>query len=138
MKFTFMFLLIGFWACGGRPDPNLQLANPEAFAFDLGESWEVNASVSALGFAQEENDDQYSIKLSYFVDMVTPAADTLREIYDDFLDADDEEEFMDVILEAQLEIDSSFGEGTYKLIFNVKDEYSQQTRSVSVDFNLGK
>ena len=138
MKHILLLLLLGLLACDGRPDPNLQLSNPEAFAFDLGDSWEVNASVNTMGFAQNEENDQYTIKLYYFVDLVTPSDDTLNQIFDDSLHASETEEFMDVILEAQLEIDAALGEGIYKLIFNVKDEYSQQRRSVGVDFNLSK
>jgi hypothetical protein len=98
----------------------------------------VNASVNTMGFAQNEENDQFEIKLYYSVDLVTPSGDTLNHIFDDSLYAAETEEFMDLILEAQLEIDSALGEGIYKLIFNVQDEYSQQSKSVGVDFNLSK
>ena len=138
MRKLFIFTLFGLWACSGRPEPNLILSNPEAFAFDLGDSWEVNASVNAAGFAQIEKNDEYFIKLSYSVDLISPTSDTLFSIYNESLDEKDVEEFIDIILEAQIEIDSTFGPGSYGLIFNVKDDYSEQTKSIDVDFKLSK
>jgi hypothetical protein len=128
-------LLFVFSTCSG-PEPNLQLSNPEAFSFDLGDSWEVIASVSAKGFAQEEKEDSFSIHLSYSVDLVTAEADSLISIYSDNVDSNDSEEFIDLPLEAQIEIDSSFAEGSYKLVFNVKDEISNQIKSIEVKFDL--
>jgi hypothetical protein len=131
-------LLLSFWACSSRPEPNLQLSNPDAFAFDLGDSWEVNASVKATGFAQVEKDDDYLAKLSFSVDLITPNSDSLSAVFNEIVDEKDIEEFSDFILEAQIEVDNAFGLGDYKLVFNVKDEYSDQTKSISVDFNLSK
>jgi hypothetical protein len=138
MKYLFIVLIIGMWACSGRPEPNLFLFNPEAFAFDLGDSWEVNSSVNVKGFAQIEKNDEYLINLSYTVDLVTPNQDSLFSIYNESLEEKDTEEFMDVILEAQIDIDSTFGAGNYQLIYNVTDEYSKQIKSIEVDFNLSK
>lgn len=129
-------LVFFFLSCSG-PEPNLQLSNPEAFAFDLGDSWEVNASIKAMGFQVEEEDGNYFSKLSYSVDLITQY-DSLVAIYNDRIDKNGTEEILDVMLEAQIEIDSTFEEGDYKLIFNVSDELSKQTKSLSVDFNLSK
>jgi hypothetical protein len=130
-------LLVCFIACS-ETEPNLELSNPEAFAFDLGDSWEVNASIKAMGFKQLEVDDAYSANLSYFVDIVTPDEDSLKNIFSNEASAKENEEIMDLILEAQIEIDSTFGEGNYKLIFNVTDDLSTQSKSISVAFNLTK
>ena len=124
IKYIPYLSVIIFFACSCRPEPNLMLSSPEAFAFDLGDSWEVNASVTAKDFAQVEKEDQYFVKLSYSVDLVSPESDSLKSIYNESIDQQDSEEFLDIILEAQIEIDSTFGEGKYKLVFNVIDEYS--------------
>ncbi len=131
-------LFFGIWACSGKPEPNLELFNPDAFAFDIGDSWEVNASVYAKGFAQNEKNDKFEIKLSYSVDLVTAELDTMISIYSDNVNENSSEEFIDLPLEAQIEFDSSFTEGNYKLIFNVKDELSNQTKSIEVNFDLTK
>ena len=135
LVFVFFF---GLWACSSKPVPNLELSNPEAFAFDLEDSWEVNGSVNATGFQQNEVNDNFKIKLSYSVDIITADSDTLFSIYDDIIDEGFDEELMDFILEAQIEIDFSFGEGDYKLVFHVKDEFSNQTKSIEVGINLTK
>ncbi len=134
---TFLILII-IWACSGKPEPNLQLFNAEAFAYDIGDSWEVNATVNAKGFLQKEVEDTYHLKLSYSVDLVTPALDSLTSIYSDIIEEISDEELIDIPLEAQIEIDSNFSEGKYSLVFNVKDEFSNQFKSVAVEFNLTK
>lgn len=121
-----------------EPEANLQLSNPEAFAFDLGDSWEVNASVKSKGFKQLEQDDKFEAKINYLVDIITPQSDTIVNIYSDKINLKETEEILDIILEAQIEIDSSFGQGDYKLIFNVTDELSTQADTISVAFNLMK
>lgn len=134
--FISFFAIVSFFSCSG-PEPNLELTNPEAFSFDLGDSWEINSSVKAKGFAQKEMDDSYSINLFYSVDFLSES-DTLLAIYNDSIKETANEEFLDYILEAQIEIDSTFGEGDYTLIYNVKDELSKQKKTISVDFNLSK
>ena len=64
--------------------------------------------------------------------------DTLFSVYTDKVEESFNEELIDFILEAQIEIDYSFGKGEYEVIFNVKDEFSNQTKSISVKFNLAK
>ena len=132
-----VIIIVNIFKLSITPEPNLQLSNPEAFSFDLGDSWEINSSVKAKGFAQNEMDDNYSINLSYSVDFLSKS-DTLLAIYNDSIKETANEEFLDCILEAQIEIDSTFGEGDYTLIYNVKDELSKQERTISVDFNLSK
>lgn len=133
-----VFIVVGLVACSSKPEPNLELSNPEAFSFDLGDGWEINASVSAKGFAQKEEDDNFNVNLSYSVDLVTTNSDTMVAVFNETVNETDTEEFMDFILEAQIEIESTFGSGNYKLIFNVKDELSGQRKNLAVDFNLHK
>lgn len=135
---TIIILATIIWACSSKPEPNLELSNPEAFSFDLGDGWEVNASVSAKGFGQKEEGDNFSVSLSYSVDLITANSDTMVAVYNETVDETDTEEFMDFILEAQIEIESTFSSGDYKLIFNVKDNLSGQEKSLAVDFNLVK
>ncbi len=132
------FLLFSILSCKNKPEPKLELFNPQAFAFDIGDSWEVNASVNAKGFLQNTNNNQFNIKLSYLVDMITPTQDTLKKIFTNTLANNQKNEFIDVPLEAQIELDSTFETGTYKLLFNITDEYSKQKKSIEVEFNLIK
>ena len=130
-------LFLSLFACSD-PEPNLQLFNAEAFAYDIGDSWEVNATVNAKGFLQKELEDTYQLKLSYSVDLVTPESDSLISIYSDSIEEMSDEELIDIPLEAQIEIDSTFSSGNYKLIFNVTDELSGQQKNLVADINLAK
>lgn len=133
-----LILLFSLSACKNKPEPKLELFNPQAFAFDIGDSWEVNATVNAKGFLQNEKNNEFNIKLSYFVDMITPEQDTLKKIFVDTLSSIQKNEFIDIPLEAQIELDSTFEAGKYKLLFNVTDEYSKQKKYIDVVFNLTK
>jgi hypothetical protein len=134
----FPLILLFFGACSKEPEPKLQLSGQDAFAFDIGEGWEVNASVTAKGFKVKEIEEKFLAKLSYSVDLFTPESDTLIAIYSDIIEKSSDEEISDMILEAQLEIDSSFVPGIYKLVYNVKDDYSNQIKSIAIDFELSK
>ena len=125
-------------SCSSQPDPNLELFSQEAFAFNIGDYWEVNASINAKGFMQKEEEDIYIVKLSYSIDLITPASDTITSVFEDWIEEESPELFMDTELEAQIEIDSSFNEGKYQLRFNVHDELYDQSKSAIVDFNLSK
>lgn len=85
----------------------------------------------------EEKEELFSAKLSYSVDLISNK-DSLLSIFNDHIDENRGEEILDLILDAQIEIDSTFAEGDYKLKFHVTDELSKQTKSMSIDFNLTK
>lgn len=135
---SFLILIIGLFACNTTPEPNLQLSNPEAFAFDLGESWEINSSVKSKGFLVKEYEDEYTIKLYYFIDLISHQNDTLNNIYSDSLIFSDSEEIEDVILESQIEIDTSYGVGDFNLLYHVKDMFTDNSDTISVAFILSK
>ena len=140
MKYLGYFILLLFFlsSCGDSPKPQLIFSDHEAFGFDLGESWEVNSSVTVRGFSQTKNDEKYSAILAYSVDLITPTSDSLFSVYNDKVMENSQEEIQDLILEAQLEVDTSFGEGKYSLIFNVSDEISMLSDTITVDFSLTK
>ncbi|MBI1933206.1 MAG: hypothetical protein HYS24_11785 [Ignavibacteriales bacterium] len=131
-----LFILIYVWACSSKPKPNLELFSPEAFAFDVDNSWEVNATVNAKGFSQFDADDKPGINLFYKVDLITPANDTIKGIFDKSILMNEKKDIMDLQLEAQIELDSTFTSGEYNLVFNVSDEISKQTKSILIPFTL--
>jgi len=133
---TLTILLITLFACNSKPEPNLQLFSPEAFAFDVGGSWEVNASVNAKGFEQKEENNKYLLSLSYAVDLITSENDTLKNISQNKIEEQQETEFGDIPIETQIELDSTFSLGNYKLIFSITDELSKQNKITEVNFSL--
>lgn len=112
----------------------------EAFAYDLGNAWEVNATVNVRGFEQHENKDgeNFSISLLYSVDLTTPEGRKIENLYSDNIDLSKHEKFTDIPVEAQFDLDSTYALGKYELIFNIKDNYSNEEISGKVPFDLNK
>ncbi len=128
-------LALLFFACEGEPR-NIELGNAEAFAFYLGDGWELNASLFARNFELKEADDQYHYKISYSASLVTPSLDTLKNIDNDTLEGEGIEEPFETEMELQINLDSNFEVGKYKLLIEVLDEYSNQTVLLEKDFTL--
>jgi len=135
--FSSFCLLLLLSSCS-KEEKKLEAFNAEAFAYDLGESWEVDATVRVKGFKQNENDNKYTATLSYDIDLVKPAGDTVKSLISKTEDKSNDEAFMDVPLEVQFDLDSTYADGDYKLIFNVKDAETGKEASASASFNLKK
>lgn len=132
----FLFLsALTFISCG-KDEQKLEAFNPEAFAFDIGDSWEVNASTQVKGFVQIEENETFKAALSFSVDLVTPSGDTITGLITRVEDITNNEKVMDTSLEAQFELDSTYSAGKYNVIFNVKDVNSEESASVTTGFEL--
>ena len=139
MKIYFVFLPITFlflFACS-KEDVKLEAFSPEAFAYDLGESWEVNAVVYVKGFESKKNTDEtYEASLSFTADLITPSGEKTENIFSDNLKKIQQEEFTDLPLELQFELDSTYPLGKYKLFFHIKDNFTNKKVDSSVEFDL--
>ena len=129
-----LVLLLNF-SCSKKEEVKFEAFSPEAFAYDIGDSWEVNATVNVRGFAKSEKDDQLLISLSYKVDLINPDGEETKDIFSDFKEVN-EKEINDVQLEAQFELDSGSVHGKYKIVFNIEDNISKNSISTEVEFNL--
>jgi len=137
MKKFFPFLLsILLLSCSEQPP--LELFSPEAFAYKLDNSWELNASINIKGFVQKEENNIYNTSLWYKIDLVTPEKDTLREFDTGSIISENKEELLDLPIEVQAEIDSNFSPGNYFLLFYVKDENSGRDTNAVKSFMLEK
>lgn len=135
--FPLALILISLIFISCADDPKLILFSPESFAFSLENGWEVNASVNAKGFAQleKENSDLYFTKIIYSVNLFTPEDTIFNADYDTIIDSTNEE-ILDLPIESQLQLDSGFKSGEYKLEFIVLDDYSQTKDTLSTRFVL--
>lgn len=127
-------------SCSKKEDIKLEAFNPEAFAYDLGESWEVNSSVRVKGFKQtvDEKSGNYSCFLFYTVELADSSGNELGRMFEkDFKDSNNEK-IMDVALEAQFEIDNSISEGTYIIVYTIIDKNSKEEIKASVNFELSR
>ena len=166
-KLILLVVVLTIFSCS-KEQEKLEIFSEEAFAFYLEESWELNASARIKGFTQQESEeylpktgrkiqetddgsiilddkvetkvlmDIFTAKLSYSINIITPASDTLTNIDYGLIDELSEEEMVDLVLETQIEIDSAFAVGKYKLVFIVDDNLSQRTVSSEKEFELTK
>lgn len=127
--------LFVLFACS-EEEQKLEIYSPEAFAFQIDNNWELNASAQVKGFKQVEEDLEYSTKLSYYANLITPNGELLEEVDYGMINKRTEEELLDVQIGIQIVLDSSFAEGTYTLQLFVLDDYSEQKDSVSTKFSL--
>jgi hypothetical protein len=130
-------LLLLFNACS-KEEKKLEVFNAEAFAYDLGNSWEVDATTRVKGFKQNESENKFTATLSYNIDLVKPSGDTLKSLISKTEDKVNDEAFIDAPVEIQFDLDSTYTDGEYKLIFNIKDAETGQTASASASFKLQK
>jgi hypothetical protein len=130
------FCLIALLSSCSKEEKKLDVFNPEAYAYDLGDSWEVDATIRVKGFTQNESNGKYLATLSYDIDLVKPAGDTIKALISKTEDKVNDEEFMDVPIEIQFDLDSTYAYGDYKLLFHVKDAETGKTASASAPFNL--
>ena len=127
-----------FYSCSKEEPVKIETFSPEAFAYDIGDAWEVNATTRVKGFVQNENNDMYSATLAFDVNLVTPKGDTIKALISRVEDKTDKEKMADVPLEAQFDLDSTYTVGEYKVIFEIKDVLSNQTATSIASFKLSK
>ncbi len=134
----FVLSLLLITSCS-KEETKLEVFNPEAFAYDLGNTWEVNAMINVKGFEQREGSgDTFEASISYSADIKTPDGKTVENLYSDEIIISAEEVIVDIPLEVQFELDSTYSFGKYAIIFNIKDNYSQNSITGSVEFDLAE
>jgi hypothetical protein len=137
MKSFLLYILILFSviSCNKKEEVKFVAFSPEAFAYDIGDGWEVNATINVKGFEKKERDDGNFVSLSYSIDLINPDGDSTKSIFSDLKEIN-EQEITDVQLEAQFELDNSSVQGKYSLLFNIKDNNSGKTTSAEAEFKL--
>ena len=116
----------------------LEAFSPEAFAYDLGEIWEINALVNVKGFEQRENNvnNTFEALINLTADIRTPGGKVVEGVFVDTLDVAHHEEILDVPLEVQFELDTTYSLGRYQIIIHITDEFSKKSITTSVEFEL--
>lgn len=130
---VFSFFLV---SCSKKDESKLELFSTEAFAFDTGNSWEINASTRAKGFQQNESNGKFSGSLSYQIDLFKPNGEALKGLVSKVEDISNGEKVGDAAIESQFELDSTYQQGTYRLVINVKDVLTGKTASSEAKFDL--
>lgn len=136
-KIFVIISLLLITACGKKEVP-FEVFSEEAFAFDLGDSWEVNAQVRVKGFTQLEKDGVYNASIKFSVDLIKPDGDKIESVFEDEKYETKNEVIMDLPLEAQFELDSTYQTGNYTLIYNIKDNNSDSKISKEIKLELSR
>jgi hypothetical protein len=142
MKRNILFLLFSLLliiSCG-KENSSLETFNPEAFAYDLGDSWEVNAIVNVKGFEQRENieDEKFEASISYSADIKTPEGAIKENLFSDKTDFSSSEIILDIPLEIQFELGPAYTLGKYQIIYTIKDNFSGGIITGTVEFDLSE
>ena len=131
-------ILILIWGCGKKEEVNFEVFSPEAFAYDLGSIYEVNATANVKGFKFNNLDGSYFVSIDYSVDIISPSGEEFPLIFENVREGSSEELLNDIQLEAQFELDTSLSKGKYTLKFNVKDNVGGQTAEAKAEFDLSE
>jgi hypothetical protein len=130
-----VFILVT--ACS-RKFEKFELFSAESFAYSMDSGWELNASVRAKGFEQDEENNKFTAKLSYFADLQTPDGKLFEKISSGVVDKTSGEKITDLPIETQIKLDSTFKTGIYKITFFVKDELTEKKAHISSFFELSR
>ena len=130
-----VFLIFLLNGCS-KEEVKLEAFNHESFAFDIGDRWEVNAPVNIKGFSQKEIEDTFYASITYSVDLILPDDKKIKNIFNNTEEVRKDEEILDIQLEVQFELDSTYTVGKYKLLFTIQDNFSEKSTEVSIEFDL--
>jgi hypothetical protein len=134
--FVGIVLLITF-SCSKKEEVKFEAFSPEAFAYDIGDEWEINATVNVKGFVKIEVGEELSTSLDFSVDIIDPNSVETKDIFIDSKEVTGKE-LIDVQLEAQFELDYNSPDGLYKIVFHITDKYSGDIVSAEAEFELKK
>lgn len=131
-----IFLFFVVYGCGKKEQSKLELFSPDAYAFNIGDSYEVNATVRAKGFIQQEENNNYQIYLNYKIDLINPNGEKMENVSSGFVDKSNANKVNDIPVEVQFNLDTTSIKGNYKLIFHITDKFSNQMVHLEKDFLL--
>ncbi len=123
--------------CGKKQEAKLTAFSPEAFAYQLDNGWEVDATTRVKGLTQVETNKKYKTKISFTVDLITPDGKTIKDVDKKIMDKLENEKIMDIGLDSQFDLDTTYAPGKYKVLFHIKDVNSGDTTSSIAGFQLG-
>ncbi|KUO59987.1 MAG: hypothetical protein RBS48_01145 [Ignavibacteriaceae bacterium] len=132
---SFLFITLIIVGCS-KEKKELNLSSAEAFTFTLDKGAELNASVMAKDFTNAESNGIYSIYLLYSVNLQKPTGEVIVDFKKGELNQPTPEILKDIRIDVQAELDSTYAKGTYKIIFNVIDKYSNKTAHAEKEFEL--
>ena len=137
MKKIFPVLLLIFLINGcSKQEEKFELYSPVAFAYSLDNSWELNASCQAKGFAKKEYKGRLGAQVSFVIDLKTPDGVIKKDVQHGRVDQLADKDVIDLAINTQINLDSTYKAGKYILIFNAKDDYTGRKAKIERQFEL--
>ena len=95
--------------------------------------------INVKGFEQREGSgDNFEALISYSADIKTPGGKIVENLYSDKINISAQEEIIDIPLEVQFELDSTYSIGKYTISFNITDSYSHSSVTGFAEFDLNE
>jgi hypothetical protein len=138
MKKPLLFIFILLMVSCTKDEIKLEAFGPEAFAYDLGDTWEVNALVNVRGFEQREHIDNKSFVASIILsaDIKKPDGTFVEGVFADTINVINHEEILDIPLDVQFGLDSNYPLGSYQIIIHITNEFSKNDITTTIEFDL--
>lgn len=139
-NYFFIIILILILISCGKKEEKFEAFSAEAFAYDLGNYWEVNITTRVKGVSEIKNEktNEYLYELSFTIDLVHPDSTIEKNKFSFSHSQKSNEKLKDIGLEAQFELDSTYKEGNYKIIFNISGAHSKNSTSLEKELVLSK
>ncbi len=135
MKKLATIILIGFSFCN-MPVKKLKLFNGQAFVVKTPRGFKLNYVIKSMNFRQEKIDSFYEAHLYYSVNLATPAKDTLLDVDNGMIDKNSISRLDTITIKSSIELDSSFQQGNYLLLFLVQDNISNEKAEINIPVSV--
>lgn len=134
---SLLLLLLVIAACS-KKEVKFELFSAEAFAYSLDSGYELDARTMVKGFKVTKTADVYSAQLNYSADLTLPDGTVKKDVASGAIKKEEKEEFSEIEISVQKELDASYPLGKYKVVFNVIDELTKQQLRIEKEFELSK
>ncbi len=135
-RFVLILIILFAVSCSSDESRKIEINKIDAFAFQLDEGWELNGSAIIKNFTVVENENNFSSKLSYYINLTQPDSSIVEEADYGLIDISEAEELSEYQLNFQIELDSGFSSGNYNLLLIVLDDVNGTSDSISTSFEL--
>jgi hypothetical protein len=132
-----LMFLLAITACS-KKEVKFELFSAEAFAYSLDSGYELDARTMAKGFKVTKTGDLFSVQLNYSADLILPDGTVKKDAAAGIIKREEKEEFTEVEISVQKELDTSYPLGKYKVVFNVTDESAKKQLKIEKEFELSK
>jgi hypothetical protein len=138
INLSIVLVLLFSFGCSKKEEVKLTAFNAEAFAYDLSDGWELNSTVRVKGLTYKEENKKFLSSMDFTVDLITPKGDTVKSIFKGSDKKENSEKAADLPLEAQVNLDSTYKAGKYKVVFNITDNFGSQKTTAVKEFEISK